>query len=199
MTHGAPTQTLLPDRGLQAQFGFQHLPAVGTRARITASDLGHGMPAQGCHVWVDITTHVAPLQPCSEASMVYNQSINAYICSNEIHRESCQSFTKNHLFDDVLTVSTSPSMTTIQIAFDGELRHPHLLLAGSAKLLGSNTSQSVLSGDIATHGPLWCTPTHAMSMCISVPGGLLQRQPKPFRHTSAAPTRAVPRPGFKTI
>jgi hypothetical protein len=140
--------------------------------------------------------------PCSLAQKhrwcTINQSMLTSVAMKFIEN-SCQSFTKNHLFDDVLTVSTSPSMTTIQIAFDGELRHPHLLLAGSAKLLGSNTSQSVLSGDIATHGPLWCTPTHAMSMCISVPGGLLQRQPKPFRHTSAAPTRAVPRPGFKTI
>jgi hypothetical protein len=51
----------------------------------------------------------------------------------------------------ILTFSTSPSKTTIQIAIHGELQHPHLLLAGSAKLLGSNMSQSVLSGDIATH------------------------------------------------
>jgi hypothetical protein len=65
----------------------------------------------------------------------------------------------------ILTFSTSP--TTIQIAIDSNLgtRIYSVLrvLAGSAKLLGSNTSLSVLSGDIATHGsptkgsPGWLT------------------------------------------
>jgi hypothetical protein len=53
----------------------------------------------------------------------------------------------------LLTLSTNnPSKTTIQIAIDGNVKHPHLRLAGPAKLWGSNTSQSVLSGDIATYG-----------------------------------------------
>jgi hypothetical protein len=51
----------------------------------------------------------------------------------------------------ILTFSTSPSKTTIQIAINSKLGHPHVLSAGSAKLLGSNTSQSVLSGDIASY------------------------------------------------
>jgi hypothetical protein len=57
------------------------------------------------------------------ASQSINQSINqCYICSNEFIKESCQPFTKNHLF--VLTFSTSPSATTTQIAIDGSLEHP---------------------------------------------------------------------------
>jgi hypothetical protein len=50
------------------------------------------------------------------------------------------------------TWCTSLSKTTIQIAIDSNLGHSHLLLAGSAKHLGSNISESVLSGDKATHG-----------------------------------------------
>jgi hypothetical protein len=51
-----------------------------------------------------------------------NQSINqCYICSNEIHREFMPAIHRKSLIWLILTFSTSPSKTTIQIAIDSNL------------------------------------------------------------------------------
>jgi hypothetical protein len=62
----------------------------------------------------------------------FNKSINVAYVAMIFIENSCQPFIENHLFG-LSTFSTSPSKTTIQIATDGNLGHPHLLLAGSAK------------------------------------------------------------------
>jgi hypothetical protein len=83
-----------------------------------------------------------------------NQSINVTSVAIKFIEISCQPFTDHRDFMPAIhrkslvwllsTYSTSPSKTTIQIAIDGNLGHPHLLFAGSSKLLASNTSQNVL-------------------------------------------------------
>jgi hypothetical protein len=52
----------------------------------------------------------------------FNQSINqCYICSNEIHREFMPAIHQKSLIWLILTFSSSPSKTTIQIAIDSNL------------------------------------------------------------------------------
>jgi hypothetical protein len=59
-------------------------------------------------------------------------SINqCYSFSNEIHREFMPAIDQNSLVWLLLTFSTSSSITTIWNAVDGNLEHPHLLLAGA--------------------------------------------------------------------
>jgi hypothetical protein len=75
-----------------------------------------------------------------------NKSINVTSVAIKFVEDSMPAIHQKSLVWLLLTFfTTSPSKTTIQIAADGNSGHPHLFLAGSAKLLGSNTSQSVLS------------------------------------------------------
>jgi hypothetical protein len=60
------------------------------------------------------------------------KSINqSYICSNEIHGQTMPAIHQKALVWLLLTFSTSPSKTTIQIAIDSNPEHLHILLDGS--------------------------------------------------------------------
>jgi hypothetical protein len=116
-----------------------------THFHVTISQvfLGGGL----CLISLALRIHVhIPLQ---HQARQFNQNVT--FVAMKFIENSCQQFAENHLLV-VVDLFHQPSKTTIQIANDSILGHPHLLLARSTKLLGSNISQSELSGNIATHG-----------------------------------------------